>query len=92
VGHIGMPELILVLVIFLVFFGASKLPQAGQALGSGIRNFKKAMNGEEDIDVTPKKKKKKAIAASSDDDDDEDEDEEDDEKEAESAPAAVRPK
>lgn len=85
-GHIGMPELILVLVIFLVFFGASKLPQAGQALGSGIRNFKKAMNGEEDIDVTPKKKKKKAISAASEDEDD-DEEEEEAEK-----PAAVTPK
>jgi sec-independent protein translocase protein TatA len=80
-----MPELILVLVIFLVFFGASKLPQAGQALGSGIRNFKKAMNGEEDIDVTPKKKKKKAISAAS-------EDEDDDEEEEAEKPAAVTPK
>jgi sec-independent protein translocase protein TatA len=85
VGHIGMPELILVLVIFLVFFGASKLPQAGQALGSGIRNFKKAMNGEEDIDVTPKKKKKKAISAASEDEDDEEEEEAE-------KPAAVTPK
>jgi sec-independent protein translocase protein TatA len=38
----GMPEMIIILVIALVVFGPGKLPQLGQALGSGIRNFKKA--------------------------------------------------
>ncbi len=66
---LGVPEILLILVIFLVFFGAAKLPQAGQALGLGIKNFKKAMSGEEDIDVTPKKKKQEALE----DGDDEDE-------------------
>lgn len=66
---IGMPELLIVLVIFVVFFGATKLPEAGKALGLGIKNFKKGMNGEEDIDVTPKKSKgAKAIAAGEDED------------------------
>ncbi len=54
--HIGMPELVLILVVLFLFFGASKLPQAGQALGLGLKNFKKAMNSAEDeVDVTPKK-------------------------------------
>ena len=55
--HIGMPELVLILVVLFLFFGASKLPQAGQALGLGLKNFKKAMNSTEDdsVDVTPKK-------------------------------------
>lgn len=38
----GMPEMIIILVIALVVFGPAKLPQLGQSLGAGIRNFKKA--------------------------------------------------
>ena len=44
---IGMPELIVIMVIMLVVVGPSKLPQLGQALGSSIRGFKKAVDGEE---------------------------------------------
>jgi sec-independent protein translocase protein TatA len=54
---IGMPELLVILVIILVIFGAGKLPQIGEGLGRGIRNFKKATKDKEqdEIDVTPKK-------------------------------------
>ena len=38
---IGMPELIIILVIILIIFGAGKAPQIGEGLGKGIRNFKK---------------------------------------------------
>jgi len=41
-GSIGMPELIVILVIALVVFGAGKLPQIGENMGKAIRNFKKA--------------------------------------------------
>jgi sec-independent protein translocase protein TatA len=44
IGGIGMPELIVILVIVLIIFGAGKLPQIGEGLGKGIRNFKKATN------------------------------------------------
>jgi sec-independent protein translocase protein TatA len=54
-GGIGLPELIVILVIVLVIFGAGKLPQIGEGLGKGIRNFKKATRDKEEIDVTPKK-------------------------------------
>jgi len=37
-----MPELLVILVIVLIIFGAGKLPQIGEGLGKGIRNFKKA--------------------------------------------------
>ncbi len=51
-----MPELIVILVIILIIFGAGKLPQIGEGLGKGIRNFKKATTKDkEEIDVTPKK-------------------------------------
>jgi sec-independent protein translocase protein TatA len=39
---LGMPELLIILVIVLVIFGAGKLPQIGKGLGQGIRNFKHA--------------------------------------------------
>ncbi len=40
---IGMPELIIILVILLVVFGASRLPEIGSGLGKGIKNFKKSV-------------------------------------------------
>jgi sec-independent protein translocase protein TatA len=43
-GRIGMPEVILILVVFIVLFGAQKLPEVGAALGKAIRAFKKNMN------------------------------------------------
>jgi sec-independent protein translocase protein TatA len=54
-GGIGLPELIVILVIVLIIFGAGKLPQIGEGLGKGIRNFKKATKDKEEIDITPKK-------------------------------------
>jgi len=53
-GSIGMPELIVILVIALVVFGAGKLPQIGENMGKAIRNFKSATDHEK-VDVTPKK-------------------------------------
>lgn len=49
-----MPELLIILVIILVIFGAGKLPQIGEGLGKGIRNFKKATKDRDEIDITPK--------------------------------------
>ena len=54
---IGIQELLVILVIVLIVFGAGKLPEIGGALGKGIRNFKKASREAEDIDVTPESKK-----------------------------------
>ena len=39
---IGMPELIIILVIIMIIFGAGKLPEIGAGIGKGIRNFKNA--------------------------------------------------
>jgi sec-independent protein translocase protein TatA len=41
---IGMPELLVILVIILVIFGAGKLPEIGSALGKGIKGFKKSVS------------------------------------------------
>ena len=40
IGSIGIPELIIILVIILLLFGASRLPEIGRGLGKGIKNFK----------------------------------------------------
>ena len=45
IGGIGMPELIIILVIVLIIFGAGKLPEIGAGLGKGIKNFKKVVRG-----------------------------------------------
>ena len=45
-GGISMTELIVILAVILLLFGAGRLPEAGRALGEGIRNFKKALSGE----------------------------------------------
>lgn len=50
---IGFSELLIILVIVLIIFGAGKLPELGDGLGRGIKNFRKAVKPEE-IDVTPK--------------------------------------
>lgn len=50
---LGMPELIVILVIIVIIFGAGKLPEIGSGIGKGIKNFKEATKKEEDDD--PKK-------------------------------------
>lgn len=52
---LGIPELIIILVLVLIVFGAGKLPEIGGGIGKAIKNFKKASSGEDEIDVTPKK-------------------------------------
>ena len=42
---LGMPELLIILVIILIIFGAGKLPQIGKGLGQGIRNFRESTSG-----------------------------------------------
>ncbi|MFN3869964.1 MAG: twin-arginine translocase TatA/TatE family subunit [Aquificaceae bacterium] len=54
--HFPLPwQLVLILLVVLVIFGASKLPEFGKGLGEGIRNFKKALSGEEE-EKKPEKK------------------------------------
>lgn len=52
---LGFGELIILLIIVLLVFGAGKLPQIGDALGKSIKNFKRASSGKDEIEVTPKK-------------------------------------
>lgn len=50
----GFGELVLILVIVVVIFGATKLPQLGDGLGRAIKNFKRSVHAQDEIDVTPK--------------------------------------
>ncbi len=52
---IGMPELVIILVIIMIIFGANKLPQIGSGLAKGIRNFKSGIDEKEEADAAPKK-------------------------------------
>ncbi|NOY64654.1 MAG: twin-arginine translocase TatA/TatE family subunit [Nitrospirae bacterium] len=52
---LGMPELIIIFLIVVVLFGASRLPELGKGIGQAIKNFKKATSEPDEIDVTPKK-------------------------------------
>jgi len=46
-GSIGPQELILILLIVVIIFGARKLPELGKSLGEGIKNFKSSISGKE---------------------------------------------
>ncbi|HEY0590987.1 MAG TPA: twin-arginine translocase TatA/TatE family subunit [Thermoanaerobaculia bacterium] len=48
IGGLGMGELLVILFIVLVIFGASKLPQLGRGLGEGISNFKEGLRGKDE--------------------------------------------
>ena len=50
---LGVGELLVILVIVMIIFGAGKLPEIGEGLGRGIRNFRKAVKTPDEIDVTP---------------------------------------
>jgi sec-independent protein translocase protein TatA len=52
-GSFGWMELVLILVIVLIIFGAGKIPQLGEGLGKAIKGFKKSVNEADAIDVTP---------------------------------------
>ncbi len=61
---LGTTELILILVIVLIVFGAGKLPEIGSAMGKAINSFKKTVSEtESEIDITPKEEEKEKIEA-----------------------------
>jgi len=53
--RLGFGEILVILVVVLLIFGANKIPQLGDALGKGIKNFRNATREDDSIDVTPKK-------------------------------------
>lgn len=61
---LGLPELLIILFIILIIFGAGKLPQIGEGLGKGISNFKKSLKQEDEEEKNengPNQKEKDSI-------------------------------
>lgn len=52
---LGATELLIILGIVVLLFGARRLPEIGSGLGKAIKNFKTGVSGKDEIDVTPKK-------------------------------------
>ncbi len=61
---LGTQELLIILVLVMVIFGAGKIPQVGEALGKGIRNFKKGVSEAQEIDFTDLGDEKKSESPS----------------------------
>jgi sec-independent protein translocase protein TatA len=61
---LGMGELVIILLIVVILFGANKLPQLGEGLGKGIRSFKKAFGG--DAEEPPEKPAQTSSTSASD--------------------------
>ena len=59
-GSFGWMELLLILIIVLIIFGAGKLPQLGEGLGKAIKGFKKSVHEADAIDVTPAEQSQQA--------------------------------
>ena len=53
---LGLQELIIVLVIVMILFGAKRLPELASGMGKAVKNFKKASIEPDEIDVTPNKR------------------------------------
>jgi sec-independent protein translocase protein TatA len=57
VPNLGLWELVLILLIVVLLFGANRLPQIGEGLGKAIRGLKRGLNTDDDIEVTSKEKR-----------------------------------
>ena len=54
-GPIGLPQILIILLIVLLIFGAKRLPEIGASLGKGIRTFKSSVTGEDEVNQTAPK-------------------------------------
>jgi sec-independent protein translocase protein TatA len=59
--NLGMPELIIILVIVVLIFGAGRISEIGGAIGKGIKSFKKSINEPDNIDATPPSKSENKV-------------------------------
>jgi len=62
VPHLGVPELLIILLIIIIIFGVGKLPELGGALGRSIREFRKATSGLDEEEESAKKKEEEKKA------------------------------
>ena len=52
-GSLGFTEILLILLIVILIFGTSRIPELGRGLGEGIKNFKKSLEGDEEPEKKP---------------------------------------
>jgi len=52
-GSLGLPEILLILLIVVLVFGTSRIPELGRGLGEGIKNFRKAVKGQDEEEKKP---------------------------------------
>lgn len=52
---LGIQEVLMIVLLLVLVFGARRLPEVGSGLGKAIKNFKAGVTGKDEIDVTPKK-------------------------------------
>ncbi len=57
--NIGWQEILIILLIILILFGAKKIPELARSIGKGIQEFKKGLSGEIDEEEEPKEEKTK---------------------------------
>jgi sec-independent protein translocase protein TatA len=58
IGPVGPTELLLIVLIIVIIFGARKLPELGKSLGEGIKNFRKSIGGSKDKEEDSSSEKK----------------------------------
>jgi sec-independent protein translocase protein TatA len=56
-GNLGVPELLIILVVILVLFGAKKIPDLAKGIGKGIKDFKNALKDDDEEKPSDKDKK-----------------------------------
>lgn len=56
---LGFHEILIIIFVVVLIFGAPKLPQLGDGLGRAVRNFRRAVRGDNEIDVTPPREDKR---------------------------------
>ena len=56
IGPIGLPELLMIVVLIVIIFGARRLPELGKSLGEGIKNFRKSITSKEKESESPPEK------------------------------------
>ncbi len=66
VPNLGFGELVVILLIVVLIFGATRLPQIGEGIGKAIKNFKRGIASDDDIDVSPKAKRVAAKSSAED--------------------------
>ena len=57
--NIGWPEILLIVLIVLLLFGAKKIPELMKSMGKGVKSFKDGMNSKDDLDELNKKRENK---------------------------------